>query len=331
MKLFSILVFISVSIFVIACNDDVESKQPQNPHWSEKSEYLTWKEAKKYCDSLTENGYSDWRLPTIDELRTIVSNCSPVIPGGSCKISSNKNKLSSKHFSSDCESCSAFDEHSRISDGWDADSDWLWSSSSVSDYSNYVWGIDFFDAELNKLSKNEEYEARCYRTGKATKTEMGKPNKLIFSTPSEESIEWKDAKKYCENMAAEKNEDWRLPTIDELRRLVINCPQTGTDGLCEISEKEQRLSYDYFSEACEGCKKGNHSYFGDNFHLWSSSYFASEKSHINPRNKGLVIGILKILDIFTDCNKKPLGIDFSTGKITIDNPTSRIRCVRDVE
>jgi|GEM_PF-511546 len=55
--------------------------------WSKRSKKkLNWKDAKLYCANLKENGYSDWRLPTISELRTIIKNCPVTETGGSCPI-----------------------------------------------------------------------------------------------------------------------------------------------------------------------------------------------------------------------------------------------------
>ena len=44
--------------------------------WSSRSSSTyTWSDAVSYCDNLTEGGYSDWRLPNINELRTLIKNC----------------------------------------------------------------------------------------------------------------------------------------------------------------------------------------------------------------------------------------------------------------
>ena len=42
--------------------------------WSSPSGKDTWKNAKKYCDTLAEGGYSNWHLPTLIELESLVGN-----------------------------------------------------------------------------------------------------------------------------------------------------------------------------------------------------------------------------------------------------------------
>ena len=45
-------------------------------------------EAGPYCDSLVLGGYSDWRVPTIDELRTLIAGNEPTQTDGDCPVQS---------------------------------------------------------------------------------------------------------------------------------------------------------------------------------------------------------------------------------------------------
>lgn len=76
MKKISILVF--ALLVLISCGEQ----------WSEASkEAMTWEEAVKYCDNLGEKGYTDWHLPTIDELRALIVYCETTEPMGNCLVS----------------------------------------------------------------------------------------------------------------------------------------------------------------------------------------------------------------------------------------------------
>ncbi len=55
----------------------------KNPRGSER---IYQPEATSYCDELTYAGFSDWRTPTIRELRTLVRGCPAIEPGGACPV-----------------------------------------------------------------------------------------------------------------------------------------------------------------------------------------------------------------------------------------------------
>ena len=73
--------------------------------------------AETYCNNLVLAGHDDWRLPTIDELRTLVRGVSTTMTGGKCPTSEsctdqdscNKDKDNSKGFGNSCLGCVALD------------------------------------------------------------------------------------------------------------------------------------------------------------------------------------------------------------------------------
>jgi Protein of unknown function (DUF1566) len=124
---------------------------------------LNWAEAKTHCDGLEWGGLSDWHLPTISELRTLIRGCEATAPGGACGVT---------------DSCLAYDTC------WDVicwsceegqgpangnfmpsellgSSGWHWSSSDVTDYADWAWAIPFFGGDIDGYDGTMPIYVRC--------------------------------------------------------------------------------------------------------------------------------------------------------------------------
>jgi hypothetical protein len=169
-------------------------KKIGNLEWSDRSpEEMTWNLAKQYCKNLKEGGFTDWRLPNIDELRTLIKNCPKTEPGGECKVSENNRCLEEKcgtsHFHSSC-SCDGKSNndgyYSKLGDDnkfwlWSsstASKFWLWSSSTASKFWLWsyftaskksdvavgsAWCVNFYSGEVYSAIKNTSGNVRCVR------------------------------------------------------------------------------------------------------------------------------------------------------------------------
>ena len=90
----------------------------------------TWLNANSYCNELNLGGYDDWRLPTLDELKTIVDK--NFIPPSINPIFNCKKTL-------------------------------YWSSSSYENNTNYAWAIHFYYGFAYWRLKSNYNLVRCVR------------------------------------------------------------------------------------------------------------------------------------------------------------------------
>ena len=113
---------------------------------------------------------------------------------------------------------------------------------------------------------------------------------LQWSKRSAKEMNWNDAVNYCKTLSEENHNDWKLPTIGELRTLIQNCPKTEIEGSCKIGRKSC-LSYACFEKLSGNCfceykdkNSGFYSKLGDdaNIWLWSASIL-SESEYANYR------------------------------------------------
>ncbi len=126
--------------------------------WSEKAPLtMTWSQAVSYCDELSE-GYSNWRLPTISELRTLIQNCDNLnMPNGTCGVRDD----SIVCLSDNCQtSCTCFCEENTYNKLGERGS--LWSSSVHPDYS-WAWYMSFNCGKVALDIQDHGYSVRCVR------------------------------------------------------------------------------------------------------------------------------------------------------------------------
>ena len=164
--------------------------------------YISWDDAVSYCNDLSYAGYSDWRLPSPQELLTIVDN------------SQRTPAINTTYFPDT---------------PWSSD---FWSSSTDQSDTDYAWYVDFDDGYVGLVSKTDTSHVRCVRgatlpTGSfesstvnsdviVTDTETG----LIWQKTYVTDKSWQQALKYCEESDYAGFTDWRLPNKNELASLV---------------------------------------------------------------------------------------------------------------
>lgn len=106
--------------------------------WQDNSDAKTnrkdWDSAKAYCENITLGGYSDWRLPNIYELSTLLDNTKSKEP---YVIEGIKN-IVSKYY---------------------------WSSSIYTELTSHAWDVDFYYGYVNAYNKTNSYYVRCVRAG----------------------------------------------------------------------------------------------------------------------------------------------------------------------
>jgi hypothetical protein len=114
---------------------------------------MTWENALSTCETSNLADYTDWRLPTFRELRSLVDY-------------------------------SRFDPAINTTYFPDTAALIYWSSTTHAEYTDYAWYMDFYDGYDNYDSKSSDYYVRAVRGGQA-----GSLGNLVISSPKQAS-EW---------------------------------------------------------------------------------------------------------------------------------------------
>jgi len=130
-----LLMFTSVANADFTKEGDIVKDSVTKLEWQDDNitDTMEWQEAIEYCESLELGGYDDWRLPNINELKTIIdrSRYNPAI-------------------------ISAF-EHTSSGN--------YWSSTTYEDYHDFAWNVYFYSGRVYNGSKGNDIYVRCVRDG----------------------------------------------------------------------------------------------------------------------------------------------------------------------
>lgn len=145
--------------------------------WTDSSSGLVWayqdlaplcglQAAVDYCEGLTACGASDFRLPNIDELRSVIRGCPGTVTGGACPVHDGS---TSADYTADCY-CDTFGGSGPGGCYWDATfgdrcgyGGWpYWSSSHSGPLT--TWSVAFHTGNLiNGFDAVDSYRVRCVR------------------------------------------------------------------------------------------------------------------------------------------------------------------------
>ncbi|MBO4711719.1 DUF1566 domain-containing protein [bacterium] len=129
--------------------------------WSSKSKNKTSQDQAviEYCPALSEGEYTDWRLPTISELRTLIQHCPTLETGGSCEVTD----LCTGYdcLTGGCTTCPTESDgrYSKL-----GDADMLWSSTSRGGAWDTFWYMDFGNPGPLWAYVTVSMDIRCIRS-----------------------------------------------------------------------------------------------------------------------------------------------------------------------
>ena len=200
-------------------------------------------ELAEMCNTLEESGSHKWRLPTIDEIRGILTS-EKLKKGGSCKVATDCFEFTHEFFEEACfeeDKCTGdkpsktlLSDYGVMLSGTFDRLDWDWDVEA--EIYTEMWAVDLVNGAIETIHDSisiPQLVQRCvldetleYAEAPYTDPETG----YIWSEISSSDVKFSQAVEYCASLSEEDPEHWwRLPTLDEIVTLVRNC---GVEDLC---------------------------------------------------------------------------------------------------
>jgi len=177
---------------------------------------INWQEAKNYCDNYSGGGYTDWRMPSQDELAGLYD--AGRSQEAECQSSYQNHVVTDlihltcfAHWASETRGSEA----ARFDFGV---GNRAWVRQSYGDYFRVlpVRSIQK-DSAVKEIRSDGRFIAYDNGTVLDTKT-----NLMWAARDNGSKIKWPNAKSYCEDYRGGGYMDWRMPTLEELAGLYDN-------------------------------------------------------------------------------------------------------------
>jgi len=134
--IFMILLVFSIVDAGLIKNEDIVTDDVTKLEWQDDGAALsgTWKESIEICENSTLGGYDDWRVPNLNELKTIVERLK-IYPAISTVFENSDNEK-------------------------------YWSSTTYDGDKFSAWGVNFYNGATIFENKKTSLRLRCVRAGK---------------------------------------------------------------------------------------------------------------------------------------------------------------------
>ena len=196
----------------------------------------------KACGNLTLGGHTDWRIPTLKELLTIVNygipctaECSPPNPLNPPAVECN----------TDSDSDLILDQYCAVEnpaiDGiyfLKTKNAYYWTTDDFAALTSNAWAVDFEFGSFYPNNKTDGNYVKCVRgknlhfneftlfddnntpADNTDDTILDKGTNLLWQRGFGSVCTWDNAISYCENLVLSGRNDWRLPNIKELSSII---------------------------------------------------------------------------------------------------------------
>jgi len=166
-----------------------------------------WDAGCQLCETLELAGFDDWRMPRVDELRTLVDY--QLIDPAAIEM------FQAHQFS-------------------------YWTDTGVFGDPSQAWVVSFFSGIIVPSGTGDSHYVRCVRGGPNWPDNLSErlvieSDEVVIDTTTNLSWQrvdggpgrdWNAAAEYCEALILDEYDDWRLPEIEELQSIV---DYTGDD------------------------------------------------------------------------------------------------------